>query len=367
MKNTIKFLGIIALVAIIGFSMTACSNGSTGGRVGGGGNTATDSSITYTGKSTDGSTSYSLKITENTGRAVYTPKKGDSYELTVSGKKSTGSVETFSGGVFTLKPSNNSGTTFKASISGSDLTDISGTITWTDKQTTAVTGKDSNFITVSGTFNFTGRTEDVRIDLTTKADNWEDRQELGTTYILNAGNNTPWSIMIQSQSVDTSVTFSIYGFDGPMTYIFGDELFFLYYHPESDLKIRNVNKPGVALNLITLSGTIEVNYDRKPVPYVKIHAFNKDYENYGYKWWEPVAWIADTELQSPPVDSNVPWSIVIPAFAIDTNIILAVQGRRDRNDGDDKLLFDVPYTDDVRIVKNVNITGIKFELGDMKR
>jgi hypothetical protein len=137
MKNKIKILGIIALVAIIGFSMAACSNGSTGG--GGGSKTTAASSITYTGKSADGS-SYTLKITENTGRAAYTPKKGDSYELTVSGKKSTGSVETFSGGAFTLKPSN-SDTTFKASISGSDLTELSGTITWTDKQEITGPGK----------------------------------------------------------------------------------------------------------------------------------------------------------------------------------------------------------------------------------
>jgi hypothetical protein len=80
MKNKMKFLGIIALVAIIGFSMAACP---TGGGGGGGGNTA--GSITYTGES--GGSTYSLKITENTGRAVYTPKNGDSYELTVPGKK----------------------------------------------------------------------------------------------------------------------------------------------------------------------------------------------------------------------------------------------------------------------------------------
>jgi len=35
MKNSIKLFGIIAMVAIIGFSMAACDNGSTGG--GGGG------------------------------------------------------------------------------------------------------------------------------------------------------------------------------------------------------------------------------------------------------------------------------------------------------------------------------------------
>jgi hypothetical protein len=147
MKNSLKLFGamrsmaIIALVAVIGFSMAACSNGSTGGGGGGGGGskTPTDTSITYTGKSSDGS-SYSLIITQNTGRAAYAPKKGDSYELTVSGKKSTGSVETFSGGVFTLKPSN-SATTFKATVSGSNLSNISGTITLTDTEIVTGPGK----------------------------------------------------------------------------------------------------------------------------------------------------------------------------------------------------------------------------------
>jgi hypothetical protein len=57
MKNFAKFLGIIALVAVIGFSMTACEeeeedNGGDGGGGGGGGGTFTLTSIPseYNGK-----------------------------------------------------------------------------------------------------------------------------------------------------------------------------------------------------------------------------------------------------------------------------------------------------------------------------
>jgi len=41
MKNTIKFLGIIAFVAVIGFGVVACSSGGGGDGGGGGGNGGT--------------------------------------------------------------------------------------------------------------------------------------------------------------------------------------------------------------------------------------------------------------------------------------------------------------------------------------
>jgi hypothetical protein len=52
MKNTMKFLGIIALVAIMGFSMTGCPNDDDGGVVVGGGGTFTLTDIPreYNGK-----------------------------------------------------------------------------------------------------------------------------------------------------------------------------------------------------------------------------------------------------------------------------------------------------------------------------
>jgi hypothetical protein len=131
MKNLFKVFGIIALVAVIGFSFAACGDGGGGGS-GGGGNPQT---ATYTGTS-DG-TVYTLKITEKTAR--YAAQNGDAYELSGGSKKSTGTVDNITGGVLTLKPSN-AATTFTATVSGNSLTALSGTITWTNNTTASAPG-----------------------------------------------------------------------------------------------------------------------------------------------------------------------------------------------------------------------------------
>jgi len=73
MKNTIKVLGIIAIIAIIGFSMTACKDDdSDNGGGGGGGNTT--SKYDYTGNSiADFATWLAAKPT-NTADTAYTVK-----------------------------------------------------------------------------------------------------------------------------------------------------------------------------------------------------------------------------------------------------------------------------------------------------
>jgi len=128
MKNVFKLFGVIALAAIIGFSMAACGGGGDDGD--GGDNTAT-----YTG--TSGGQSYTLKITKDPAR--YTAQIGDAYELTIGSKKSTGTVSNVSGNVLTLKPSNAT-TTFTATVSGTSLTSLDDTITWTDNTTAAGPG-----------------------------------------------------------------------------------------------------------------------------------------------------------------------------------------------------------------------------------
>jgi hypothetical protein len=103
---------------------------------GSGGNTGNNpQTANYTG--TSGGTNYTLKITENTAR--YTAQSGDAYELTAGTKKSAGTVNNVSGSVLTLKPSN-AAATFTATVSGSILTALNGTITWTDNTTAAAPG-----------------------------------------------------------------------------------------------------------------------------------------------------------------------------------------------------------------------------------
>jgi hypothetical protein len=115
MKSMIKFFGVIAIVAVIGFSMAGCKEDETD---------PTPETVTYQGTA-DGVT-YTLKITENTAR--YTAQSGDSYELTVGTKKSTGTVEKNEGGKLTLKPSRGTAT-FTATVGSSGISAMSGTIT----------------------------------------------------------------------------------------------------------------------------------------------------------------------------------------------------------------------------------------------
>ena len=165
MKKTAKLVGIIALAAIIGFSIAACKGG-------GGEEDKAPKTITYSGRYTPQQqpveppeppyqepqpapqpapqqVQYTLKITENQSRAArfgadsaaptpYKAKAGDSYELTaVTGaitQKSTGTVTSYSGNTITLKPEG-SETTFTAkvmerNIGNSVLQGFTGSVTW---------------------------------------------------------------------------------------------------------------------------------------------------------------------------------------------------------------------------------------------
>jgi len=144
MKNALKLIGIIALMAIIGFSFAACSSGGAGGGAAPAPTPAAPASAKY--ESTDGEgNQYILEITKASGKAAYTPQNGDNYVLTIiltSGggtKKSSGTVTVSVSGSssnFELKPQN-SEKTFTVTIVETNtgallMTQISGTIV-TDK------------------------------------------------------------------------------------------------------------------------------------------------------------------------------------------------------------------------------------------
>jgi hypothetical protein len=136
MKRNIFWLGM--LVITLTFSMAACGGDDDSG----GGNPQI---VTYTG--TSGGTTYILVITGDTA-----------YVLTVGQKTSSGTVTNKTGGVLTLKPSNATDT-FTATVSGSGLTAMSGTITYTDNTTTAAPGELSPVTPnpgTGGTFTLSG-------------------------------------------------------------------------------------------------------------------------------------------------------------------------------------------------------------------
>ena len=102
-------------------------------------------SITYT--STDGDTSYTLRIDKNPARSAFVPVAGDSYILTIrkageADRVSSGIVEsTIDKDFFFLKPSN--GISFYVMTYGNNLFVISGPITLTDGST--IPGPDDNW------------------------------------------------------------------------------------------------------------------------------------------------------------------------------------------------------------------------------
>jgi hypothetical protein len=108
MKNMIKFFGVIALVAVIGFLVAGCKEPETD---------PTPQTVTY--KGTADSKTYVLTINETDG----------TYELTVGGKTSKGSA-TKSGSTWTLTPTG--GDAFTVTVSSLGITDMKGEITFTD-------------------------------------------------------------------------------------------------------------------------------------------------------------------------------------------------------------------------------------------
>jgi len=146
MKNTIKIFGTqirmicaIALAAIIGFSFASCGSGAGSSQP-----PADPELAVYESQDSEGNI-YILEIT-SAGRAVYTPKTGDNYTLTIKNKsgavigKSNGTVTvTVNGSTnsFTLAPSNSPTETFTITIVNTEtggvlMTAIIGPITLAD-------------------------------------------------------------------------------------------------------------------------------------------------------------------------------------------------------------------------------------------
>ena len=142
MKNMVKLFGVTALVAVIGLSFAGCDTG------GGDSPAPAEPAAVYTWDAEDDS--YRLEITEaSKGRAVYTPKSGDTYVLIITfkdggTKKSSGTVTVSTESTFTLKPSNSS-TTFTVTVTTTAtnviVTGMTGTITLESGETKAAPSK----------------------------------------------------------------------------------------------------------------------------------------------------------------------------------------------------------------------------------
>ena len=119
MKNIIKVSGIIALTAIIGFSLAACND--SGG----------SDPLWMEYKAKVDNKEMVMRITQTAPRA-FRPTAGDIYSLTWDRRTTTGAVVTYTNGEFTLQPTRSGTAPFKITTSPEGITNVSGTITWND-------------------------------------------------------------------------------------------------------------------------------------------------------------------------------------------------------------------------------------------
>ncbi|MDR2731386.1 MAG: hypothetical protein LBB81_10890 [Treponema sp.] len=121
MKNTAKWLAVLVLAAVTGFSVITCDNGTTSG-----------SPPPAGGKITFKSGKYELDLFKNAGRAAYIPAVGDRYEIRDNGKViSRGSITYISAdGTLFFKPDSGKDP-FTGTISD-DKAQITSTITLDD-------------------------------------------------------------------------------------------------------------------------------------------------------------------------------------------------------------------------------------------
>jgi len=165
MKNAIKLLGIIAIIALIGLSFAGCdTGGDSPAPAPGPSGPAPLQKTVYTWNA--GEDSYRLEVTEaSNSRAVYTPKSGDTYVLTITpgNKKSSGTVTvTSSSGdkksTLTLTPTGASEpftVTVTTTATNALVTDMAGSITFEgETEPVNLTEKKVTPVKEFETFNF---------------------------------------------------------------------------------------------------------------------------------------------------------------------------------------------------------------------
>jgi len=130
MKRAQSLRGALVCLLATGLAFISCSTDSGGSY----------DQVVY--ESVKGSTTYKLELTKDTGKAAFTPGKGDNYTMTITTspaapKVSKGTVDKVEGSKLTLKHS--SGGTFSVTASSSGMTSITGSIPL-DSGETPVTG-----------------------------------------------------------------------------------------------------------------------------------------------------------------------------------------------------------------------------------
>jgi hypothetical protein len=129
-------------------------------------------------------------------------------------------------------------------------------------------------------------------------------------------------MQIEAFDEDTEVLLSIVGSNHVWDAWSEEDRLFGLWSQDFGVKVKDQNKSGIAIKLITLSGTINVTYDDKVVPYVylDVHSVVED------EW----RWLGNAMLTAPA--ANAKWSMVLPAFdTAQNNLVFGVAGGRESN------------------------------------
>ena len=135
MRKMSKMMGIAGIALAIGLVLAGCPTASSPG--GGDATTASGpgggdvASAVYSGFDAAGN-QYTLTINKDPGRAAYSPKAGDAYVLVIvipgGMLESTGAVQGFTGGVFTLVNTGNRAVEFTVIVSDTGIASIPDSI-----------------------------------------------------------------------------------------------------------------------------------------------------------------------------------------------------------------------------------------------
>jgi len=111
----------------------------------------------------------------------------------------------------------------------------------------------------------------------------------------------------------------------------------------------------ISIKGVTLSGTININYDGKPVPYLELYATY------------PVQGTLNVTCLSSP-KPNAPWSLTYGENRNNTvGVEFNIMGYSKKNPVLDDLLFDIYVKDTaVTVTNNQSVSGIVIDIGDAK-
>ena len=213
-----------------------------------------------------------------------------------------------------------------------DIPDFSVFVSEQDIDEIDIDLSNLSVITVSGTINISYNGQPVP-SVVLQFHIKDDWTFVGEVSIPNAGNNTPWSLPIPAFDTDTEILVSVAGF-ATTTPWFGDHLFDYWFLPNFEFTIKDQNKSGIAINFITLSGTLNISNGGRPVPSVVLHALylvNEDDgdEVYGY--------LGETTVTQ--AGNNTPWSIMFPPLDANTKVIIGATGFHTETPWDNDPLF----------------------------